>query len=123
MGFANVTVSQPQRAADFIVRGAEFTAPPQGTVLAESAGLAGSYTQNTILLIVNVSSDDSKLALEVAQQRGGADHSVAYISANATPGMWQVQFQAQAGDVFLVRAKNAGTASMVYQVDMLGYRL
>jgi hypothetical protein len=122
---ANVAnlIQLPHVRPDFIVHGAEATAPAAAAVLADTGVIA---VATSLLVLVNFSGDDAVATLEIARRNAanGADVQVDYFGvAGSLPNSYATWFSVAAGERIVARAKTAGTAAMVYQASLFAWIL
>jgi hypothetical protein len=114
---SNLLQPQGKTSPDVIVHGAESIAPAAGTVLADSAAIAGA---GKVMCLVSWGADDNVATPEIARRNAAnsADVEVDYIGVPAGASSFVSWFSLARGERVVIRNKVAGTALMVYQASL-----
>jgi hypothetical protein len=114
---ANLLIPPGKPSPDIIVHGAESTAPPAATVLADSGPIVLAAK---VLVLVNWGADDNVATPEIAHRNAAnsADLEVDYPGVPAGASSFVSWFVVAAGERIVVRNKVVGTAAKVYQAAL-----
>jgi len=119
---ANLVVPPGKPSPDLIVHGAENTAPPAATVLADTGPLAAAAK---LLIVCNWGADDNVATPEIAHRNAAnsADVEVDYPGVPAGASSFVSWFTLAVGERVVCRNKVAGTAAKVYQAALFAWIL
>ena len=114
---ANLVIPPGKPSPDIIVHGAESTAPPAATVLADSGAIT---LPAKVLALLNWGSDDNVATPEIAHRNAAnsADIEVDYPGVPAGASSFVSWFSLATGERIVVRNRIAGTAAKVYQAAL-----
>jgi hypothetical protein len=114
---SNLLQPQGKTSPDILVHGAESTAPPAATVLADSGAIAAA---GKVMCLVSWGADDSVATPEFARRNAAnsADVEVDYVGVPAGASSFVSWFTLAVGERIVVRNKVAGTAAKVYQASL-----
>jgi hypothetical protein len=114
---SNLLQPQGKTSPDILVHGAESTAPPAATVLADSGAIPAP---GKVMCLVSWGADDSVATPEFARRNAAnsADVEVDYVGVPAGASSFVSWFTLAVGERIVVRNKVAGTAAKVYQASL-----
>jgi len=114
---SNLLQPQGKTSPDILVHGAESTAPPAATVLADSGAIPAA---GKVMCLVSWGADDSVATPEFARRNAAnsADVEVDYVGVPAGASSFVSWFTLAVGERIVVRNKVAGTAAKVYQASL-----